>query len=150
MSKEELAVSYFKSGYNCAQAVLLSFADELSIDKEFIAKISSSFGGGMGRLREVCGAVSAMFMVAGALYGNYDPLDNVAKAQHYALIQDLAKQFKEVSGSIICREIINAQKIETHVPEQRNEEYYKKRISCVECVGLAAKITEKLIKEKSL
>ncbi len=150
MTKEELAISYFKSGYNCSQAVLLAFSDELGLDKEFASKISSSFGGGMGRLREVCGAVSAMFMVAGGLYGNYDPLDNTAKANHYALIQDLAQQFKSEAGSIICREIIKAQQNESYIPEERTKEYYAKRVTCAECVGLAAKLTEKLIKEKQL
>ncbi len=148
MTKEELAISYFKSGYNCAQAVLLAFCEEVGIDKQTATKISSSFGGGMGRLREVCGAVSSMFLVAGYLYGDYDPLDNQAKAKHYALIQSLAQQFKDEAGSIICRELLEVKGAQNPTPEERNSEYYKKRVTCADCVGLAAKIIEKMLKEK--
>ena len=92
MDKKEKAVSLFKSGYGCAQAVLLAFADELNIDENTAAKLASSFGGGMGRLREVCGAVSAMFMIAGLKYGPTDPKDHSAKTAHYALVQQLAEK----------------------------------------------------------
>ena len=85
----------FKNGYNCAQAVLLAFSDELEIDEKTLALISSSFGGGMGRMREVCGAVSGMFMVAGLKYGYSDPSAKQEKAELYALIQKLAASFKE-------------------------------------------------------
>lgn len=94
----------FKNGYNCAQAVLLAFSDELEIDEKTLALISSSFGGGMGRMREVCGAVSGMFMVAGLKYGYSDPSAKQEKAELYALVQNLAAGFKEKNGSIICKE----------------------------------------------
>lgn len=96
----------FKNGYNCAQAVLLAFSDELKIDEKTLALISSSFGGGMGRMREVCGAVSGMFMVAGLKYGYSDPSAKQEKAELYALVQKLAAGFKEKNGSIICKELL--------------------------------------------
>ena len=96
----------FKNGYNCAQAVLLAFSDELEIDEKTLALISSSFGGGMGRMREVCGAVSGMFMVAGLKYGYSDPSAKQEKAELYALVQNLAAGFKEKNGSIICKELL--------------------------------------------
>ena len=83
----------FKNGYNCAQAVLLAFSDELEIDEKTLALISSSFGGGMGRMREVCGAVSGMFMVAGLKYGYSGPSAKQEKAELYALVQNLAALF---------------------------------------------------------
>ena len=81
----------FRNGYNCAQAVLLAFARELHLEESFALKLASSFGGGMGRLREVCGAVSAMFMIAGILKGYTEPNNDELKAQHYKLIQKLEK-----------------------------------------------------------
>ncbi|WP_331669491.1 C-GCAxxG-C-C family protein [Emergencia timonensis] len=106
MDRSDQAASLFREGYNCAQAVLLAFADVLSIDKKTAAMLSSSFGGGMGRLREVCGAVSSMFLIAGLVKGYDRPDDDEAKAAHYQLIQTLAYKFKEENGSIICRELL--------------------------------------------
>ncbi|HEX3022779.1 MAG TPA: C-GCAxxG-C-C family protein [Lachnospiraceae bacterium] len=138
----------FKSGYNCSQAVFLAFCDEYGMDIETALKISSSFGGGMGRLREVCGAVSGMFMVAGMIYGYTDPKDNGTKSEHYERIQYLAKQFEKENGSIICRELLGLGKgKDSPVPELRTAEYYKKR-PCVELVGMAAGIMEKYINER--
>ena len=103
MSHAEKAKELFKQGYNCSQAVLGAFCEELGMDFETAMKISSSFGGGMGRMREVCGTVSGMFMAAGLMFGpsnNDNPSD---KGEHYKRIQELAKQFKDMNGSIICR-----------------------------------------------
>lgn len=107
-TKEEYARNaseFYKSGYNCCQAVVLSFADVLNIDSDTILKIASPFGGGMGRLREVCGAVSGMFMVLGLLEGYTDNKDASAKMEHYEKVRKLADSFKERNGSIICREL---------------------------------------------
>lgn len=146
-SKGDLAKDYFLQGYNCSQSVVLAFAEELHMKKEDIVKISSSFGGGMGRLREVCGAVSGMFMVAGALYGYDDPKDFEAKKRHYELIQYLAAQFKEENGSIVCRELLGLdRKTDEPSPEKRTESYYKKR-PCPELVKCAADILEKYVRE---
>ncbi len=148
MSKSQEAIDFFKQGYNCSQSVFLAFCDKTGFEPETALKISSSFGGGMGRLREVCGAVSGMLMVAGVLYGYFDPKDNKAKAKHYKLIQELANKFKEQNGSIICRELLGlGAGADKPVPELRTDEYYKKR-PCAELVGCAAEIMEKYIIER--
>ncbi len=143
----ELAMAYFKEGYNCAQSVFLSFSDAYDMDFETAIKISSSFGAGMGRLREVCGAVSGMFMVAGVVYGYIDPVDHQKKTEHYERIQYLSKKFEDKNRSIICRELLglDAGKDKPE-PEFRTEEYYKKR-PCVDLVGMAAGIMEQYMKE---
>ena len=139
MNYKEKAETLFKEGYNCSQAVLLTFSDKLGLDKETALKLSSSFGGGMGRLREVCGAVSGMFMVLDAVEGYTSPTDNVAKMEHYAKIQKLAESFKAQNGSIICRELLDGTPSTTPVPTERTPEFYKKR-PCREYVEMAADI----------
>ncbi len=142
----ERAMELFKQGYNCSQSVFGAFCEECDMDFETALKLSSSFGGGMGRLREVCGAVSGMFMVAGMKYGYTDPRDYESKAEHYKRIQELAEQFKEKNGSIVCRELLglSTQK-ESYMPEERTAEYYKKR-PCAEIIGDAAEIIYEFIK----
>lgn len=145
--RRETAMQLFEEGYNCAQSVFLAFADLHGIDKKTAAALSSSFGGGMGRLREVCGAVSGMFLVAGALYGYDDPEAREEKAEHYARIQELAAAFEKENGSIVCRELLGLSvKKEAPTPEARTAEYYKKR-PCKELVGQAAEILEQYITE---
>lgn len=141
------AMALFEQGYNCSQAVFLAFKDKYDIDESTALKLSSSFGGGMGRLREVCGAVSGMFMVAGVLYG-YDKAKDVEnKSKHYARIQELAGEFEEINSSIICRELLGLNvKKEAPIPEERTKEYYRKR-PCVQLVGIAAALMEKYIEE---
>lgn len=142
---QERAVELFKQGYNCSQSVFAAFCEECGIDFETALKISSSFGGGMGRLREVCGAVSAMFMVAWIKYGYVDPKDTLSKAEHYKRIQQLAEKFKEINGSIICRELLGLSvRSESYIPEERTEEYYKKR-PCAKIVSKAAEIMQEFI-----
>ena len=146
----DLAKELFKKGYNCSQSVFASFCDETGIDFDTALKIASSFGGGMGRLREVCGAVSGMFMVAGMKYGYTDPCDNKAKNEHYKIIQDLAKRFEKENRSIICRELLGlSTKRDTYVSESRTEGYYKKR-PCAELVENAAMILDKYIGNKKM
>ena len=145
MNRAEKAEKLFKEGYNCSQAVVGAFSDKLSLDKETLMKLSSSFGGGMGRLREVCGAVSGMFVVLGLIKGYNSPDDNDGKKAHYENIQALAKEFEEENGSRICRELLGLSvKKEEPTPEKRTEEYYKKR-PCVEMVKSAVAILEKII-----
>lgn len=142
-SRAEHAKALFLEGYNCCQAVVGAFADCVDIEFDILMKTVSSMGGGMGRLREVCGAVSGMFLVAGFLKGYSDPKATEEKAEHYALIQKLAEEFRKENGSIICRELLGEQTGEsTHVPEKRTEAYYKKR-PCAELVFHAAAILEK-------
>ncbi|MBQ2450168.1 MAG: C_GCAxxG_C_C family protein, partial [Lachnospiraceae bacterium] len=130
---------------NCSQSVFLAFEDMHKMDPKTALKLSSSFGGGMGRLREVCGAVSGMFMVAGVLYGYDDPKDYEAKKVHYERIQQLAKEFELRNGSIVCRQLLGlGEGKDTPAPEKRTQEYYKKR-PCAELVGIAAAIMEQYI-----
>lgn len=145
--RSEKAMKLFEEGYNCAQAVFLAFEDLHGLDREKAAALSSSFGGGMGRLREVCGTVSGMFMVAGALYGYSSPKAREEKADHYARIQELAAAFERENGSIVCRELLGLSvKKEEPQPSERTAEYYKKR-PCKELVGQAAAIMERYIGE---
>lgn len=145
MKKSEKAVELFKSGYNCSQAVFGAFAEELGLDFETALVISSSFGGGMGRMREVCGAVSGMFMAAGMKYGYSDPKDNEVKKEHYRLIQELAEKFKERNHYIVCRQLLGLEGNDSnYVPSERTKEYYKKR-PCAELVRDAAEIFEEYL-----
>lgn len=138
------AAELFLSGSNCAQAVVVAFCDVTGLTPEFSAKMASSFGGGMGRLREVCGAVSGMLMVAGLLYGYEDPgEDDVNKKAHYQLVQELAGKFREQAGSIVCREILKNPPSDPN-PTPRTEEFYKKR-PCARMVILAAEILDDYI-----
>ena len=144
MDHSILAAELFLGGCNCAQAVVVAFCDQTGLEREFAARLSSSFGGGMGRMREVCGAVSGMLMVAGLLYGYDDPGDrDVNKKQHYALVQELAGKFREQTGSIVCREILKNPPSDPN-PTPRTEEFYKKR-PCARMVMLAAGILDDYI-----
>ena len=136
------AAELFLEGYNCAQAVAVAFCDVTGMNKEQAAKLASSFGGGMGRMREVCGAVSGMLMVAGQLYGYAAP-DQAAQMEHYALVQELAGKFREQAGSIICREILKNPPSDPK-PTPRTEEFYKQR-PCTRLVILSAQILDEYI-----
>ncbi len=145
MERQIQAAQYFLDGYNCAQAVFAAFSDITGLSPEYSARMASSFGGGMGRMREVCGAVSGMLMVTGILYG-YDPTagDEVKQA-HYALVQKLAGQFREEAGSIICRELLENPPSDPK-PTPRTKEFYEKR-PCAHFVMLATRILEDYIRE---
>lgn len=139
------AEELFKEGYNCSQAVLIAFEDVHGLDRETAAKVASSFGGGLGRMREVCGAVSGMAMAAGLIYGYSDPKAKSEKAEHYALIQELVKEFADINGSYLCRELlsrVNADKSSS--PEVRTAAYYKKRPCATLCAIAAAILEDKL------
>ncbi len=139
----------FRKGYNCAQSVFCAFADELELDFDTALKLSSSFGGGMGRLREVCGAVSSMFMIAGLKYGYTTPADDKIKGEHYARIQFLANEFIKKNNTIICRELLGLEKKhDSPIPSKRTEEYYKVR-PCERLVMEAAEIISNYINSKT-
>lgn len=146
MSKADNAKQLFMEGYNCSQAVFIAFAEDCGIEKETAALISSGFGGGLGRMREVCGAVSGMSMAASMLFGTSDPKDSEKKKEIYKTIQALADSFREKNGSIICRELLGLdKKAETPpTPEKRTAQYYKKR-PCPLLVYDAAEILEEYI-----
>ena len=143
MDRATKAAELFLEGYNCAQAVAVAFCDLTDLAPDVAAKLASSFGGGMGRLREVCGAVSGMLMVAGVLYG-YDNADaDEDKKAHYTLVQELAGKFREENGSIICREILKNPPSDP-APSPRTAEYYAQR-PCARMVYCAAKIMDEYI-----
>ena len=146
--KTQKTQELFKSGYNCSQSVIGVFCEELGLDFETAMKISSSFGGGMGRMREVCGAVSGMFMVLGLAYSTADgSVEN--KTQQYKRVQELAKRFKDKNGSIICRELLEGiEASSSPVPSERNKIYYKKR-PCMDLICGAVSILEQYITENS-
>ena len=145
MNHREIAQEYFKQGYNCAQSVAMAFCDVTGLEQKQAARLASSFGGGLGRMREVCGAVSGMAMVAGVLYGYDDPKVLGASGKHYALVQELAGAFKQAAGgSIICRELLGGNPTTGGAPEPRTAEYYKKR-PCADLVGIAAEILDDFI-----
>lgn len=138
--REQRAGELFKAGYNCCQAVAMTFADVIGLPEDEVARLASGFGGGMGRMREVCGTVSAMTMVAGAMIPANDVTDKAAKTANYALVQEMSNEFKQMNGSIICRELLGLSKPEgTLVPSDRTPEYYKKR-PCGELCSIAAGI----------
>ena len=141
------AAELFVNGYNCAQAIAVAFCDVTGLNEKTAAKMISSFGGGMGRMREVCGAVSGMLFVAGILYG-YDGPDDVAKKEHYERVQLLAGKFRDTAGSIICREILKNPPSDPN-PTPRTEAFYKDR-PCARLVYLAAQILDEYIKENPL
>ena len=137
------AAELFLGGYNCAQSVAVAFCDVTGLDEDFSAKMASSFGGGMGRLREVCGAVSGMYLVLGLLYGYDTPGDDVSKKRLYTDVQALAAQFREACGSIVCREILNNPPTDP-TPSPRTAEYYKVR-PCARMVLTAATLMDGFI-----
>ena len=145
MEREYRGASLFMEGYNCAQAVIMAFSDMIGIDEASCAKLGSSFGGGMGRMREVCGAVSGMLMVAGILYGYDGPEEGQIKKEHYSRVQELAENFRKEAGSIICREILKNPPSDPS-PSPRTQEYYAQR-PCAHMVVLAIRGMEQYIAE---
>ena len=137
-----------EEGYNCCQAVVLAYNDLFGIDDTTAASMASGFGGGMGRMREVCGSVSGMVMLAGIIAPAADPSIKVDRTRNYALVQEVAGEFRKINGSIICRELLglapmgasgNPVPQESPEPSDRTPEYYKKR-PCEELVGISARI----------
>lgn len=146
-SRCEIAAELFGKGYNCAQSVVGAFADKIDLDFETLMKLSSSFGGGIGGLRQSCGAVTGMFIVLGFLKGYSLADDYDGKKEHYANIQSLAAKFKEKHETIICHELLcGIKKATDNIPEKRTEEYYKVR-PCVRFVITAAEILDDYLKE---
>lgn len=141
MTKGELAESLFKSGLNCSQSVAAAFSDEMGMDRKLVERLTIGFGGGMGRMREVCGAVSGMTFVLSAIYTNDD------KAKIYERVQIAANKFKDENGSIVCRELLglNIKGADNPAPEARTAEYYKKR-PCSQLVAMCADILDEYIK----
>ncbi|MCH5327537.1 MAG: C_GCAxxG_C_C family protein [Coprobacter sp.] len=149
--RTERAKAFFLQGYNCSQAVFLAYCDLFGIEASFGAKLVAPLGGGMGRLREVCGAVSASFLVAGLKFPADRPADTpegrAAKARNYAVVQELAARFEQENGSLVCRELLNLTcKHDTSEPSERTENYYRRR-PCIGYIMAAARIVGEKLKE---
>lgn len=149
INRADRAEELFRQGYNCSQSVFAAFADVVGMSVEEAAKLASPFGAGFGKLREVCGAVSGMTMVAGKLCGYDDPADAEGKKALYRLIQNMCAEFEAQKGTIICRELLGLEKGEDiGEPSVRTEEYYRSR-PCIGACRTAAEIAEKyLLKEQ--
>ena len=147
-TNEQTAREYFTSGYNCAQSVFLTYAEKYGFDRETALKLSSSFGGGMGRMREVCGAVSTMFMIAGLENGYTENNNDEIKAEHYTRIQNLANEFKKKNGTIICRELLGVDADDNPIPSKRTSQYYEER-PCEQLIADACNIIDEFIVKKS-
>ena len=148
MSRAERAKEYFLQGYACSQAVALAFQDVMGVDENTICKLMLPFGGGLGRLRLTCGAVSGMAAVIGAVFAEAENSPE-NKKRTYAIVQELCGKFKEQNGSLICGELLSGMKLPVEVggtAEPRTQEYYKKR-SCAELVACATSILEEYLKE---
>lgn len=167
MDRGKLAREYFMKGYNCSQAIVLAFADRMGLDAHTAAKLASSFGGGFGRMREVCGTFSGMSLVLGMLYG-YDAANETETANkklHYARVQELAARFRAEFGSIVCRELlagkakeelknganadgeqVAAMLSDSAIPTPRTDAYYKKR-PCPDIVETGARMLEAYMAE---
>lgn len=151
MSRAEKAKEYFLQGYACSQAVALAFSDLLGMDEETIVKITLPFGGGLGRLRLTCGAVSGMAVVIGGIFSETD-INAENKKKTYAIVQEVCARFQEECGSLICAELLAGVRIPVEIggeAEKRTEEYYKKR-PCGDIVAVAAQILEEYLKEKGI
>ena len=144
---DERAYELFLSGCNCAQAVLLAFAPDAGLTEQQALRVASSFGGGIGGMREVCGAVSGAVLVYSQLRGYTDPEDQIAKTHHYARVQQLCLAFQEKWDTIVCRNLLaglDAAKDTSPVPDARTPEYYKTR-PCVRFVETAAQLLEDML-----
>ncbi len=146
----EKAVSLFKEGYNCSQSVVAAFADMYGFTHEQALKMSASFGGGIGRMRQTCGAACGLFMLAGLETGCTEGKDREGKEANYILVQELAEEFRKRNGSLICAELLGLSKNAPtpSTPEARTPEYYKKR-PCVKMVEEAARIWSEYLSTKS-
>ena len=142
MDRVAKAEELFKSGYNCSQSVIGAFCDDLGLDFNMTMKLSEGFGGGIGRMRLTCGAVSGMVMVAGMMLSRGEK-DGDTRAEVYGKVQELCNKFKEKNGSIVCADLLGLNKVDkpNPDPEARTSEYYQKR-PCVELVKDAVKIIE--------
>lgn len=145
---EQKAVELFRAGANCSQAVFTAFSDVTGIDETASLRMSSSFGGGLGRLREVCGAVSGISLAAGCLWG-YDNLEDKSfKTDHYALIAKMANEFSKEFGTYICREILGIKDyVYSPTASDRTAEYYDTR-PCEKCIATAARILDEEIERR--
>ena len=150
-TRVERAVELFKSCFNCSQSVVAAFADLYGYTEEQALRMSASFGGGIGRMRQTCGAACGLFLVAGLKTGSIDPNDREGKAANYTLVQELAERFKEVNGTLICADLLGLNKTNATppIPEIRTNQYYAKR-PCSKIVEQAARIWVDYLKSEEI
>lgn len=149
MTRAESAKQNFLSGWNCTQSVVLAFSDVLGIDQSVAARLASPFGGGVGRMRHMCGTVTGMYIVLGLIAGYSDTSRPELKNTLYARVQELARRFRSENGSIICQELLTGAGISVQTTPQaqaRTDEYYRKR-PCAELCASAAQILDDYLKE---
>lgn len=148
MTGKEKARDYFLQGFNCSQSVFCAFADRFGIDEETAKKVTAGLGGGVGRMREVCGAVSASAMVLGSICAATEGSDEDSKKKNYELVREFSERFTEMHSSVVCRDLLKMSVImeNTAKPDDRTAEYYKKR-PCLKVVEDAAEILEEMLKE---
>ena len=137
MDYADKAEELFRSGLSCAQAVSMALSPKVGLDENMLKALSAPFGAGFARMREVCGAVSGMLMIIGYAH------PELAKRDIYALSREAMEEFKSVTGSYVCREILKTSAETSAVPSERTSEYYTKRVSCITCVRTAAAIADK-------
>lgn len=149
--KQEKARELFLNGYNCSQAVFCAFAEDYGISRELALRLSASFGGGIGRMRETCGALCGAVMIAGLEKGQVAPNDNNAKQENYKAVQDIAARFRGMNGSTRCAELLKLRKDTpvTTMPDERTAEYYKQR-PCLRMVESAVGIIEDFLSDKTM
>lgn len=143
MERSEQAKEHFLSGYNCAQSVVLSFADDLKYSKELALKISAGFGGGMGKQQETCGAVTGAIMVLGLLKGEEVNNNDELKSEAYSSVKELLREFSAVYNTTSCRELIGC---DLNTPEgsaKFKEEKLMENV-CAGCVAKAVQIVESI------
>ena len=149
MAHREKAIELFCSGYNCSQAVFCAYAEDIGVDFETARRLAASFGGGMGKLRQACGAFTGAIMVVGVLFGGYDVNDNEKKSEHYALVRRVAEEFVALHETINCEALLKGiANAKGKDPAQRTPEYYKTR-PCARFVGDACDIIDRIIEEKT-
>ena len=145
VSRIKQAVETFESGYTCAQSVFATYADLFGLNRETALKLASPMGAGVGRMREICGVVSAMALLAGLKEGNTDPENEEGKERIYLLTRQMADRFKEKNGTIICRELLGIEgREESAKPSARTKEYYASR-PCSRLVADASGIIEEVL-----
>ena len=150
MTRKELAINYFKEGYNCSQSVVMAFKDVLTIDAKELCKIASPFGGGISRMRETCGAVTGMVLVLGNLIGYDTPEMGEKKHELYKNSQEILKIFENRYGSLRCGALLNLkEKHSDPKPSERDHSFFDKR-PCPELIGGAAEILEDFLTRKGL
>jgi C_GCAxxG_C_C family probable redox protein len=145
MTHARAAETLFLKGYNCAQSTAAPFAADFGLDEAFVLQALAGFGGGIGGLRETCGAVSAMAFIAGLHAGGYPPDDLSAKKALYDLVKRMTREFRKQHGTLNCRELLEqAGCVAAPDPSERSAAYYAAR-PCARLIASAADIIERVL-----